>query len=281
MSTEGAPAEDPGVRIVMMYHGETRDEMKRHIETSLRDPHGVVRVVVVSAALGRGANFPRILRMIFVRPTLWLEEFWQAAGRCARDTDLLAHISVYWKPRHVPSHKASTSMRRFLDCSPLPDIFGLLFPAFCRRLIVEYMGAEDACRRLIILKYFAFPGDRISHATSRPVPEHECCDCCRQLCVCAQCVSVSLPIAPAHENDTRATVQSHTPIILSALVTWSQAQSSLLLSGWTTDALEFAASAYDRGGMSTLIDTLEVLYDITRSQATEAHRVILDHVLRQ
>ena len=61
----------------------------------------------------------------------------------------------------------------------------------------------------------------------------------------------------------------------------AQAQSSLLLSGWTTDALEFAASAYDRGGMSTHIDTLEVLYDITRSQATEAHRVILDHVLRQ
>jgi hypothetical protein len=141
----------------MMYHGETRDEMK-----TLRDPHEVVRVVVVSAALGRGANFPRIIRMIFVRPTLWLE----AAGRCAKDTDLLAHISVYWKPRDVPSHNASTSMRRFLDCSPLSDIFGLLFPAFCRRLIVEYM----ACRRLIILKYVAFPGDRISHATSRPVP---------------------------------------------------------------------------------------------------------------
>ena len=94
----------------------------------------------------------------------------------------------------------------------------------------------------------------------------------------SQCVSVSLPIAHAHANDSRAPVQSSAPSILSALVKWSQAQSSLLLSGWTTDALEFAASAYDRGSMHTLIDTLEILYDITRPQATEAHRIILNHV---
>ena len=51
-----------------MYHGDSFLSAKASVEASLQDPEGRIRLVFVSSALGRGANYPGINRLIFLRP---------------------------------------------------------------------------------------------------------------------------------------------------------------------------------------------------------------------
>ena len=142
-----------------MYHKDSSDTKKQEIEASLRDVDGHVRIVIVSSALGRGANFPSIPEVIFIQPPLSLEELYQAAGRAGRDTKDIAHITVYFQGADIPKNRASRSLIEWIRCS------------------------EEGCRRKVGLDYFAFPGD----PRAQPGNHHACCDLCIPRCTCEEC----------------------------------------------------------------------------------------------
>ena len=150
-----------GKRMVEMYHKDSSDKKKKEIEASLRDSSGHVRIVIVSSALGRGANFPAIPEVIFLQPPLSLEELYQAAGRAGRDTKAMAQITVYFQGADIPKNRASRSLIAWIRCK------------------------TDHCRRKVGLDYFAFPGD----PSAAPGNHHTCCDLCVPRCSCEECKS--------------------------------------------------------------------------------------------
>jgi superfamily II DNA helicase RecQ len=161
-----------------MYHSGTSSRLKKAIENDLRDPYGAVRLVVVSAALGRGANFPGIQKVIFLKAPLSLEELWQAAGRAGRrapgqEFSETAVITVFYRMLDVPKGRAAESLRRWLQLASGADL-----------------GAfrQESCRRAMAAEYFAFAGD-----PPTVLPDaHVCCDQCRSLCSCGACPALAL-----------------------------------------------------------------------------------------
>ena len=133
MAQLGPAAFVDGKCIVEMNNSDTTEVKKHEIEKSLRNPKGHIRLVIVSAALGRGANYPAISRVIFLKPPLSLEDLFQFAGRAARGIDEFGVIFVYWISADVPSNRATASLRDWLFC------------------------AASACRRQIAEDYFRFP----------------------------------------------------------------------------------------------------------------------------
>jgi len=158
-------------RLVASYHSGCTRARKTEIEHDLQERDGHFRLVVVSAALGRGANFPAIHRVIFLKAPLSLEDLWQVAGRAGRQDPGLALITVWWLPLDVPKDKAAQSLRKWLQLQAGVD-------------------RTTCCRRAQALAYFAFEGD--------PPPtlpmEHTCCDLCRPRCACSTC-----PPLPVYE----------------------------------------------------------------------------------
>ena len=168
MSELGAQAnDDDGNVMIAKYHSKSGSAHKRAIETSLRDPSGSIRVVVCSSALGRGANYPDISKVIFLHCPSSLEELWQFGGRAGRSTDgsvpLRAEGIVYYTNSDIPSDHASRSLIAFVN---LP---------------------RSGCRREYSLNYFRFPGD----PTPTKGNHHECCDLCAKRCECQPCNSIS------------------------------------------------------------------------------------------
>ena len=85
--------------LVTMYHGDCSVTKRKQIEADLRDPNGAIRLVIVSSALGRGANYPNINRLIFLRAPLSLV--------CARI--LFRGIEARSLTKHVRSDTAQNS----------------------------------------------------------------------------------------------------------------------------------------------------------------------------
>jgi len=188
-----------------MYHGDVTRGMKEQIERDLRDEDGHFRLVIVSSALGRGANFPCIQRLIFLRAPLSLEgtvlvfkryksrfltkypvvlfcadvDLWQVAGRAGRRTTDLALITVYWSPADVRKNVAAPAMIRWLNLQAHHPLDRPPSPP---------LPPAQTCRRACAVAYFTFKGDP---AYTSPAEPHFCCDLCRAACSC--CVSGHCP----------------------------------------------------------------------------------------
>ena len=80
----GSTRTDAHALVTMHPSNQVTEQMKRDIEEDLRNPDGHFRIIIVSAALGRGANFPQIQRLIMLKCPLTLEALLQIAGRTGR-----------------------------------------------------------------------------------------------------------------------------------------------------------------------------------------------------
>ena len=158
--------------------------MKAYIEQSLRDPNGHIRLVIVSASLGRDANYPNIHRVIFLKSPRSLEELEQFAGRAGRlrhGQDYIADIIVYWRIIDVPKNRTSKGMLRWLHCP------------------------STECRRQISLDYFKFPGD--ANVVLKPTDLCLCCDLCARECECTECA----PTTPIKSRSRKSPSTSPCP----------------------------------------------------------------------
>lgn len=169
-----------GRPMVTAYHSKSSQDNKDMIERSLTDLHGHVRVVVVSSAMGRGANYPGITKVLFLQCPLSLEEAYQGGGRGGRDTDQQAEAIIYYVNSDIPSNRAAKSLREFVHLGP------------------------DDCRRQFGLRYFRFPGD--------PEPQrgnhHRCCDLCQARCTCSLCH----PSSPSQKRGATSILDAERPL---------------------------------------------------------------------
>jgi superfamily II DNA helicase RecQ len=76
-----------------------------------------VRVVVVSSAMGRGANFPKIAKVLFFHCPSSLEDLIQAGGRAGRDTTELAEVVVYYQKKDIPKNRSTLAIHRWIFCA--------------------------------------------------------------------------------------------------------------------------------------------------------------------
>lgn len=68
-----------------MYHSGTSLKIQQHVLSSLEDPHGSVRIVIATGALGMEVDFKCLHRVISYSPPNDIESYVQAFGRVGRD----------------------------------------------------------------------------------------------------------------------------------------------------------------------------------------------------
>ena len=83
-------------RLFGMYHSCTPQHNKDIILHSLRDPKGVIRVVIATVALGMGINLQDVNTVVHYGAPRSLEEYFQESGRGGR-SGCSARSVVYWK----------------------------------------------------------------------------------------------------------------------------------------------------------------------------------------
>lgn len=141
-------------RMFGMFHASTPQHSKDVITTSLQDPHGVVRVVFASVAMGMGVDLQGVNSIIHYGAPSSIEDYFQASGRGGRSGDS-AHSTIYWEPKDCPMRKEPSTTHH-------------------RELIVvrKYLENSSVCRRKWLLEHFdpnnAKPGDDAM----------VCCDVC-------------------------------------------------------------------------------------------------------
>lgn len=146
-------------RLFGMFHAQTLPRIKEHILSSMCNPHGVVRIVFATVALGMGVNFASMNTVIHYGAPSSIEDYFQESGRCGWSGDQAKSI-IYWQPHDCPLKVDLTNPRD-------AEI------AAVRR----YVENNQECRRRQLLRYF-------DPELVKTLPECDrllCCDVCSTL----------------------------------------------------------------------------------------------------
>lgn len=68
-----------------MYHSGTTLKIQQHVTSSLKYPHGSVRTITATSALGMGVDMKGLHRVINYGPPNTIEAYVQAFGRVGGD----------------------------------------------------------------------------------------------------------------------------------------------------------------------------------------------------
>ena len=139
-------------RMIAMYHSGTSLKIQQHVLSSLKDPHGSVRIVIATSALGMGVDFKCLHRVINYGPPNDIESYVQAFGRVGRD-GMNSEALLLFHDHQL--RLCEPEMSDFVKCT--------------------------TCRRKKILAFF---GD--TKENNRVIPNHLCCDICAKDCKCGQ-----------------------------------------------------------------------------------------------
>ena len=145
-------------RLFGMYHANTPAHNKEVIHTSMQDPHGVVRIIFATVALGMGVNMVGVNTAIHYGAPSCIEDYFQESGRAGRSGEQAKSI-VFWKAGDVPLRQDQS----------IPANVGLAS-------VRHYVENTSECRRVQLLRYF----------DPQLITHHDrllCCD------VCANCIS--------------------------------------------------------------------------------------------
>lgn len=149
----GAP-EISDNRLFGMFHAKTPLSSKAVNTQSLSDPHGVVRIVFASLAMGMGVDLRGVNTIIHYGAPSSLEDYFQASGRGGRSGESASSI-VYWTPSDCPKRKRpSTTRHREVN------------------EVRRYLENSSVCRRKWLLGYF---DPKSKESESDPI---SCCDVC-------------------------------------------------------------------------------------------------------
>ena len=127
-----------------MYHSKTPDDIQKIVLESLIDPHGKIRVVFATSALGMGVNLPNVRHIIHYGIPHDVEDYLQEVGRGGRDGGMFTATVIY---RSYDLANCDPAMRKFVQ------------------------NPNNECRRNILMEYF---NEKVVNLAN-PM---ECCDIC-------------------------------------------------------------------------------------------------------
>ena len=142
---------DVSRRLFAMYHSKIDESDKEEILKSLKNEHGVCRVLFSTIAFGMGVDIPNIRFVIHYGPSTDVDDYVQEAGRAGRDKKL-SHAILYKYPYAMVGHVSKT--------------------------MKEYVRLDTGCRRKFLLKQFT------SEQSTCDDHKHMCCDLCTVHCQC-------------------------------------------------------------------------------------------------
>ena len=143
-------------RIFGMFHASTPQHSKDIIIKSLLDPHGLVRVVFASVAMGMGIDLRGVNIIVHYGAPSSIEDYFQASGRGGRSGDSARSI-VYWTPTDCPMRKEPSTLHHH----EVNDMR-------------HYLENVSVCRRKWLMDYFDPKSAKLG---DDPMV---CCDVCAQ-----------------------------------------------------------------------------------------------------
>lgn len=127
-----------------MFHSKTPSDIQKTVLTSLADPHGQIRVVLATSALGMGVNLPNVRHIIHYGIPQAIEDYLQEVGRGGRDGRMFIATMIY---RSYDLANCDLAMKNFVQ------------------------NPKNECRRKILMEYFK------AKVANEAIPM-ECCDIC-------------------------------------------------------------------------------------------------------
>lgn len=141
-------------RLFGMFHAKTPQSSKDVIGRSLMDPHGVVRIVFATLAMGMGVDLRGVNTIIHYGAPSSMEDYFQASGRGGRSGESARSI-IYWKPSDCPNRKVPTTTHH-------QEV----------NIVRRYLENSTVCRRKWLLEHF---DPKSAKAGDDPLV---CCDVC-------------------------------------------------------------------------------------------------------
>ena len=159
-------------RLFAMYHCKIDKVDETEILKSLRNEHGVCRVLFSTIAFGMDVDISNIRIVIHYGPSTDVDDYVQEAGRAGRDKKL-SHAILYKYPYTMLEH-ASKAMK-------------------------DYVRLDKGCRRDFLVKQFT------SEQITRDGHKHLCCDLCTAQCKCEDPCPYKPPLAETLQSKMAAT----------------------------------------------------------------------------
>ena len=136
-------------------------------------------MIIATVAFGMGINCRDVSQVIHFRSPCSLLNYAQESGRGGRD-GRQAVAKLYYSNREfgICSFKFNRKPTKYQS-----EICDLL-------KMKSYVSNESECRRLLLLRYFDGEADAKQEIESMSIPNHNCCDVCRNVCNCEECVLI-------------------------------------------------------------------------------------------
>ena len=122
---------DPCTRLFAQYHAPQTQKMKSGILNEIKQEHSMIRVILVTTALGMGVNVANVSQIIHIGPPSSLEQYMQEIGRAGRN-GCQASAILYFNNSDISKNN------KIIDKS-----------------IRDYCSSEGCLRRKL-LQYFGF-----------------------------------------------------------------------------------------------------------------------------
>ena len=165
--------------LVNMFTNITDDTSKKYIISQFCSPQSRLRVVIATVAFGMGINCPDVSQVIHFRSPCSLLNYAQESGRCGRD-GRQAVAKLYYSNTEfgICSSKFNRKPTKYQS-----EICDLLKTK-------SYVSNKSECCRLLLLRYFDGEADAKQEIESMSIPNHNCCDVCRNVCNCKECLLI-------------------------------------------------------------------------------------------
>ena len=165
--------------LVNMFTNIIGNTSKKYIISQFCSPQSRLRVVIATVAFGMSINYPDVSQVIHFRSPCNLLNYAQESGRCGRD-GRQAVAKLYYSNTEFGICSSKSNGKPTKYQSEICDLLKMK----------SYVSNKSECHRLLLLRYFDGEADAKQKIESMSIPNHNCCDVCRNVYNCKECLLI-------------------------------------------------------------------------------------------